>query len=663
MMNMPKQHSFKTYFKLIGVCALLVQTSFAFAQDLDLKECGLDIPKKALKAYEKAEESFAKGNFTEAKNYYLEAYRKYNDFADAIYKLGNYSFNANEFTAAKKYYEKVESICPDFDSDIHYKLGRIAFAEENLDETIKRHQAYLATPDSKVEGVKSKKAKAELAKMMPLYELYNNPVPFDPKPVPSVCTEADEYLGVLSPDGKNFLYTKRYQRKSKNELTTRTIEEFTASVKEDGTYSPGVPMKYPFNRSLNAGGPSITADNKELYLTVCNENEKGKRNCDIFYTFVQDGFWVDLAPLPEPINLKDEWESQASVSADGSKLYFVSSREGGYGGLDLYVCKRKKDNSWGEPENLGPTINTKRDEKSPFIHCDSRTLYFASQGHYGMGGYDVFFSQETDTGWTAPRNIGYPINTEKDDLGLFVSLEGKTAYFASNKLKKGPGGWDIYSFELPEKARPDEMSLVRGKIDIEEDQGLYDANIEVRNLKTNELEKVKVDSSTGEYLVILNKRKGTDYLLTVNKEGHAFSGSHLDLTLTDEDGFMEESPELAKIDVGRSYELRNINFESNSAELNAGARAVIDGFYSFLKENPKMKVTIEGHTDNVGSPAANLTLSQKRADAVVDYLISKGINASRMDSKGFGETRPVMANMSEKGRAANRRTVFVINAK
>ena len=633
----------------------------AMGQDLD-NPCGQSLSKKAKKYFLKAEEAFESGAYKEAKQLYLQAYKEEPTYAPTLYKLGNFAFNAADYSAAKRYYLLVEENCSNFSDDLDYKLGRIAYAEDQVFECVERLDKYLSSPDAKKGGRKVQNAKEEFNKMKPLYDLLKNPVPFNPKPLPTVNTADDEYLAVISPDGKNILYTKRYTKKTRNELVPRMVEEFTASVKVDGVFSEPQALGYPFNQSLNAGGPSITADNKQLYLTVCSEGAQGKRNCDIFYTYVEDGFWVDLAPLPEPINLEKEWESQPSVSADGQTLYFVSSREGGFGGLDIYKCV-KENGSWSEPMNLGPEVNTKGDEKSPFIHSDSKTLYFASNGHKGVGGYDVFFVQDLDTGYSKPVNIGYPINSEEDDLGLFVSLDGATAYFASNKLGKGPGGWDLYAFELPEKVRPDEMRMVAGNIKVDQDAGLYGAQIDLRNLKTNQKQAVTVDSVTGEYFAMVNAKEGNEYLLTVNQEGYAFSGSYINLDQADEDGLVKEEMNLSTIDVGRAYELRNINFESNSAQLTPGARAVVEAFASFLMENPKLKVTIEGHTDNVGAAEANLKLSQERAEAVVYYLKSLGIEANRMKAKGFGESRPVAGNQTESGRAANRRTVFVVDAK
>ena len=184
-------------------------------------------------------------------------------------------------------------------------------------------------------------------------------------------------------------------------------------------------------------------------------------NYDLYYS-EYDGFeWSLPKLLPGKINRNDSWESQPSLSSDGKLLFFASDRPGGYGGSDIWYSTRKSDGSWTDPVNMGPAINTSRNERSPFLHTDSKTLYFSSNGHDGLGGQDIFYSKmDSKRQWTAPKNIGYPINTENDEVDFFVSLDGKTGYFSSNNY--GDKDWNIYQFELYEEARPHTMVIVKG---------------------------------------------------------------------------------------------------------------------------------------------------------------------------------------------------------
>ncbi|MGB0177520.1 MAG: OmpA family protein, partial [Owenweeksia sp.] len=427
-------------------------------------------------------------------------------------------------------------------------------------------------------------------------------------------------------------------------------------------FNTGAPLPSPFNTSYNEGGPSITADNTELYFTVC-EDLSGYKNCDIYYSELDEfGAWTTPKSVGDHINRRDSWESQASVSANGDALYFASNRKEGQGALDIYKCVRLEDGSWSRPVNLGKTVNTPKNEKTPFIHSDSHTLYFTSDGHQGVGGFDIFFARATgDTTWEKPVNIGYPINSEKDDLGLFVSLDGQTAYFASNELRSG-GGWDIYQFGLPETARPEQVALIQGTLTDENENPVKEASLEIKNLKTREVTKIRVDQETGNYARVVAVKPDQDFIVTVKKKGAAFSSKYVSASQELSKGVVKAPLEVAKLEVGKEYTLNDINFESNSFQLSAVSRSVIDEFVLFLKDNPELRADIQGHTDNVGNDQDNMNLSRNRAKTVYEYVISNGINASRVSHHGYGETRPIADNTTEEGRARNRRTVFVITS-
>ncbi len=309
-------------------------------------------------------------------------------------------------------------------------------------------------------------------------------------------------------------------------------------------------------------------------------------------------------------------------------------------------------------------INTSKNEKSPFIHSDSHTLYFASQGHAGLGGYDIFYSKSDDDleEWGEPVNIGYPINTDKDEIGLFVSLNGKKGYFNSNKLR-GMGGWDLYEFDLYEAARPDKVALLKGTLVDENNEVVRDAVLEVKNLKTKEVARVHVDSETGEFATVVRIKEEENIILKVKKEDAAFTSKFVDAKDPEGNGVVEANLEVSPIKVGKEYRLNDIFFTSNSYALSENAMQIIDEFILFLNDHPRVKVDIQGHTDNIGKPEDNLVLSKNRAKVVYEYIVNHGVNASRLNHHGYGEQRPIAANSSESGRAKNRRTVFVITAK
>jgi outer membrane protein OmpA-like peptidoglycan-associated protein len=265
---------------------------------------------------------------------------------------------------------------------------------------------------------------------------------------------------------------------------------------------------------------------------------------------------------------------------------------------------------------------------------------------------------QPDGTWGKSINIGYPINSDADDAGFFVSLDGRTGYFSSNKLK-GMGGWDVYSFDLYKEARPEEMKILKGDVKEETSEKPLNARIEIKNVETKKVKQIPVDSITGEYSLVINTKN--DYVLTVKKSDYAYESKLIPAEDTiRQETVKEVNFEVKPIIVGQSYKLNDIYFGSNQYELNTDTKAILDGFIEFLNENPHIKIAIHGHTDNVGSDESNLQLSENRSKTVYNYLIDHSITPGRLSYKGFGKTKPVASNDTEEGRAKNRRTEFVI---
>ncbi|HNP99222.1 MAG TPA: OmpA family protein, partial [Bacteroidia bacterium] len=330
--------------------------------------------------------------------------------------------------------------------------------------------------------------------------------------------------------------------------------------------------------------------------------------------------------------------------------------------LELKMIEKREDGSWSKAIRLGSTINTNGNEKSPFLHSDSRSLYFSSDSLPGLGGYDIFMSKMDDKGhWGKPVNIGYPINTEADEVGFFVSTDGKTGYFASNKINNGAGGYDIYSFDLYPDVRPNKVYFQRGDMNGPRNEEIVKASIEIKDASTKQITKIDVDSVTGEYAFVVNFDH--DLLLSVKKEGYAFESQYISTRDTINEEPVKRDIELKKLEVGGQYTINDILFNTNSTDLNDTIKTVLDEFSDYMKLNPKLRVSLHGHTDNIGNPNDNMTLSENRAKAVFDYLVSRGIDKARMTYKGFGETKPIASNATESGKARNRRTVFVVTSK
>lgn len=629
-----------------SLCSLVLS-----AQIVNPDACEPTADKDALKAWQKAEKASGLDKLKALHDVITE----YPDFYEAMFSQAMQFATLRKYPQALARFEKVYELCPDYSPYTWYYIGSIYYGAERYGEAmpflekVAKYDGNVRLDDSTYTDAKAllKSAKATV-------DLTSNKVEYNPVPLNNVCTVNDEYTANLSPDNE-FLYFIRKVPDARSKVGYREI--FTESVNSNWSFDKGQELPPPFNMANNNGAASITADNKTMYFVICQNSEY--KACDIWYSERQAVGWNTMSPVPGKLNIGTEWDSQPSISFDGKEMVFVSDRAGGSGGSDLYISKKMPDGTWSAAQNLGPTINSDKNELTPFLHSDSKTLYFSSKGHNSLGGYDIFYSRQgADGAWSKPKNIGSPINTENDEVSFFVSLDGKRGFFSSDKLK-GPGGKDVFMFSLYEEARPQQIKLVKGEIKTEQNVP-RDAQVEIKNLRTMEVQKVEVDQNDGKYVAIVDARE--DYVMTLKKEGMAFSSQLIEKDAPVENGLVKADLEMKKMETGKAYNINNINFSTNSFELAFKPKAILAGFSDFLKTNPTLKVAIQGHTDDVGDDTANLELSENRARAVYEYLVSTGIPAARLSYKGFGETKPVADNGTETGRAKNRRTEFLILA-
>jgi len=654
----------KTKWFLWGIILLLAYPATpAFPQD-QTNPCPDYKSKRADKVYDKAIRAFRTYNFSESIRLLNEVTEIEPDYADAWFVLGLIYIDDRRMNlkAAEDCFLRVIDICPEYDVYAFYHLARIAYTNKDFDKAFEYINVFLKDIDLIHSDEDYNEAVAILDYAKFYREILGHPVPFDPKPVPGISTKMDEYLPIISPDNEMALFTRRLEIPPRRDDLTPQVrykEKFMFSRRQDGTFGMGEPMPQPFNMHDNEGGATLSINNKLLFYTLCQYSQGSRYyNCDICYSEKVNGSWTPIQGLSDKVNLPDKWESQPSVTSDGNELFFVSDRDGGFGGYDLYKTTRQDNGTWSYPENLGPEINSPGNEKSPFIHTDSQTLYFSSDGLMGLGGYDIFYTKIDSAGhWSKPKNIGYPINSFDDDVGFFVSTDGQYGYFASNKYE-GVGGWDLYYFNLYEEARPEKVLFVKGKLLDIPGQEYKNTRIELKNVDTKKITHVPVDTVTGEYVAAVLFRD--DYIMTVKKKGYVQEAKYISRIDPRYTSPFEMMVNMKPIEVGMTYRLNDIYFGFNSFELPKESRIVIDEFSEFLEENDELKISIQGHTDNVGNDQDNLILSEKRAKAVYDALIQKGISASRLSYKGFGESRPVASNVTEDGRSRNRRTEFVI---
>ena len=560
-----------------------------------------------------------------------------------------------DYVNAKKIANEVLYQCDEQFPVVYYLLAEILYQEKNFIESYSNLKKGM---DCGLTDKYLQNAEVFLPKAKILADILNSPVEYNPRIIEGISTEFDEYLPAISPDQDYILFTRRYLKKGIDIITPSYQEEFIISKKQNTAYDKGKALPNPFNIEANEGGGSLSIDNNMLLFTKCFKVSGNYNNCDIFFSKKVDGKWGAVQSFDKNICPIYSWESQPSISSDGNTIIFASDREGGYGGIDLYQISKNRFGEWSEPQNLGPKINSLKNEKSPFLHVDGKTLFFASDNFPSLGGYDIFYSRKDSlNNWQKPINIGYPINTSSNEISLFVSTDGQKAIFASSNLD-GVGGWDLYSFDLYNDAKPQRVFFLKGDVLDIGGNIINDLEIEIKNIRTKEVQKVKVNN--GNYAGSLTLGKKDDVLITVKKEGYAFNSkyvSHFDSSF-----FSPQKVDflLNEIVEGQSFVLNNIYFDLDSYEINKVTSSIVMEFADYLKINKSLMISINGFTDDIGETAYNQKLSEKRAFAVYNELIKNGVEAKRLRYQGFGESKPKNNNSNEEERKLNRRTEFFI---
>lgn len=660
--------------------------SNVLAQEEHTKDlCNEMSNKKALNLYMKGTDK-KKYEKPERLKFLMEAIDLEPEFADAQFALAHEimvrcMLEEKPYTPTVPFYMAAIKACPQIHSEAYYYIGTSYYEAFQNDSAIKYLSKFLEfrdedetkfSKDYNQQRINAKGMRYECRKDKQLKKT----VPFDPKVVTGVSTERDEYLAYITPDDKYCMYVRKQPKKQLKVYSSDAETEVFMVSKRDATglFTKGDLMYYPFNETEdNQGGCTISIDNKHLYFAMM-KNEGGMQpNVDLYVchaaTEVFNEEWGPISKLPPPVNDPKYWDSQPTIAADGITLYFASDRPGGYGGIDLYMTRKDpKTGQWSVPENLGPSVNTPKNEKTPFIHSDSQTLYFSSNGHYGFGEYDIFYVRKDINGkWDEPVNIGAPINGDKEDACFFVSRDAKTGYFSSfdeGRVKgKGVGRYDLFSFPLYAEARPQNVDFFHGKAKDDKGEPLVNAIVEIHNVETKEKKYVLTDSITGSFMGVINKDKFENFTITIKKDSIAFNTTLVDAKKMAAAPTTTAAPltiTVQKAEKGKSFVIDNLHYKTNSAEITSESKAVLNAFAVYLLENPSIHVEIQGHTDNVGNPKDNEALSRDRAYSVKQYLEEQKVPGKQVAAQGFGPNKPIADNKTEAGRAQNRRTEFLI---
>lgn len=613
---------------------------------------------KAAKSYRRAVELYGQKLYQQADNALKDAINRDKNFVEAWLLLGDLKMDQRDQQGAIIAYEQAIGIDPAFYPRAILVLANLFRSNGQYEDGLKRYEQFLLSEGSR--PADRQVAEAGLASCQFALAALADPVSFDPQNIgKEVNGPYDEFVNAISTDRSLLLFTRKHPSGAMYpDGRPQLVEDFFMAKQRDGIYIQARPLGPPINTDGNEGALSISADDRYLFFAGCGRRD-GLGSCDIYYS-VRDGNTWKAPYNPGPPLNSSRWDSHPSLSADNRTLFFASTRGGGLGKSDLWMATVGADGRWNEPVNLGDSINTPGQEMSPLIHPDGQTLYFSSDGHPGMGGMDLFVSRKREDGkWGKPVNLGYPINTLADELALIVDAAGEWAYFSSDKLG-GSGGYDIYRFELQAESRPVPVTYMKGKVFDAESKIPLKASFEIIDLASGQIVVIAgSDPVSGEFLVCIPT--GKSYGLNVSAANYLFYSENFPLQQSAgiHDPVLKDVA-LSPIKEGQAVVMRNVFFETASYELRPESQTELDRLVQLLNDNPGIYIEIGGHTDNVGTASYNLQLSERRANAVMHYLVNKGISAGRLSAVGYGLTQPIAANDTEEGRALNRRTAFTV---
>ena len=647
---------------------------------------------KAIANFELGDELYSKGRGYAKQA--LDAYLLANDFnPDNSYlnfKIGRCYLFTNTKLKSIAYLEKANELNENIDVQLSYYLGYAYHLNKQWDKALEQFKKFStfagsggefkALQEDAVMQVQECKNAKEL-ELKPLRAFVDNAGP-------AINSNYADYGPFISADESMMIFTSRREGTTGGAIDpsiNQYMEDIYMSIKKDGKWTPAVNMGSPVNTEDHDANSGLSIDGQRFLLY------KGSGNGDLFESVLKGTKWSSPQMLGKHINTKSH-ESSACYSPDGNSLYFVSDNpEMSFGDRDIFVSKKDKNGNWGKAENLGPVINTIYGEEGVYMHPDGKTLYFSSEGHKNIGGYDIFKSVYADGKWSKPENLGFPLNTPDDDIFFVISADGKHGYYSSYS-DNGFGDKDIFlvTFLGPEKpmltsnednllasaSAPVKEAVLASAVTIKEAQLTImkgaitdaingkplEATIEIiDNVQNVSIANFTSNSSTGRYLVSLPA--GKNYGIAVKKDGYLFHSENIDIPAAAAYQEVVTDISLKSVDIGTSIVLRNIFFDLGKATLRAESTNELERLGKLLYDNPTLKIEISGHTDNIGASEANKNLSDKRAKAVVDYLIKKGVTGDRLTYVGFGEDRPISSNENAEGRQQNRRTEFKIIGK
>ncbi len=596
--------------------------------------------KRALFYLDQGEKEFKLRKYSEALNNFERYFQRDSSRQLAFYRTGQIYESFRNTAKATEFYVKTirfDTTKVAYPSAYMY-LGSRALEDSRYEEA----RQYLSTALENTN--KNALAYQQIQKQIRRADLgikaMANPLNITPEKLPPVVNARQkQYFPVLTADGNTLIFTA---------ITENEDEDLYLSRKIDGIWEAPQPIAQNINTPNNEGTCSISADGKIMVFTSC-EGRKSYGSCDLFITRREGDQWTEPENMGPFVN-SPYWDSQPSLSPDGSRLFFSSDRPYGIGKKDLWMSTLQEDGKWSRAVNLGSGINTPDNEVSPFVHANGSSLFYSSNGKDGLGNHDIYMTNIAKNFSAESVNLGYPINTPGDESGLFISADGTSALYS----KQEGDQTFIYEFQVPRElaSQFDRIYYIKGYIkDGKTGKPLY-SSIELVDSGTGErVSRFLSDPVTGDYMSVL-PGEGR-YILYIETPGYFFKSIKFDFKGGNEN--QELDIPLTRIEKETRETLENIFFDTGSSDLRAESGIELKKLTEMLQKNPQLTVEISGHTDDVGNDKANLDLSNRRAAAVVDYLKTKGISPDRLVARGYGESQPKVKNDSDANRQLNRR--------
>ena len=623
-------------FLVLSMCQLLDAQSVNFIKTL-----------KAVNSLKTAQKFINMSDFETAKIHLEKTIKIKNDFAVAYRELGKVNLMLSEYEGAIEAYEKSFDLNPKLSRAAYYECGECHFRVGSFDIAATYFKNYQTMKNTRYTNKRREitlevKYDGEAKQRRENYEFAIEAVkhPVSDKPTSlggKINSVYDEYLPSMAGNGNILIFTSE---RTYSTVDMPTGENVFIVKKELGSWLDPLSISPMINSPVNEGMAKLAADERYMYFAAC-QREDSKGGCDI-YRAVLDNFRVDaVRPLEGELN-SEGWDSQPTITCDGQIIYFSSSRDGGYGGADIYASFLRSDGSWSEAQNLGAGINTEGDEEAPYIAPDGNTMFFASTGLPGMGDGDIFVTfrekSSKDYYWTKPKNLGHPINSTFQEVGFMLKPDGYSAYLASSRMG-GLGGLDIYEVEIPEEYQPARTVLLEGRVTDDFTGAPLEVGIEI--IRNDDKWNIQSDED-GYYFLCLSA-----------KQAYSFSVAAPNYDYFSEAAFLAEQdnsipfrfdmalvpnniPIRKDVDDRPSRISMNIYFDFDDFALNDQARTQLDKLIEKLQNDLSWDVEIIGYTDNVGSTAYNQILSEKRAQSVVTHLQGASVEVNKVRQEGRG---------------------------